>query len=86
MTTTLEEICSYFSGGFVSENAPCLVHIKSTDLTYNNIVNVKSKDHDKNPDELMEYLSEMISIDKSNIIVEVYSLYGAIDGSKVLSM
>jgi len=86
MTAALEEICSYFSGGFVSANAPCLVHIKSTDLTYNNIVNVKSKDHDKNPGELMEYLSEIISIDKDNIIVEVYSLYGAIDGSKVLGM
>jgi len=83
MTTTLEEICSYFSGGFVSENAPCLVHIKSTDLTYNNIVNVKSKDHQKDPDELMENLSEIISIDKHNLIVEVYSLFGAIDGSRV---
>jgi len=83
---SLKNICELLAGGFLSENAPCIVSIKTSDSSYNNMVAVNAIGHDKNPSDLMNELSNLISVDTSNIQVEVYSMYGMIDGSKIPSL
>ena len=83
VTQEMKSTCEYFAGGFLSDNTPSIVLIKSSDPFYQKMVYVNARGHDKSPTELVDEISNIISIDSSKIQIEVFSPHCMIDGARL---
>ena len=78
----MEKICSKIAGGMLEESdSEYIVSVKFDNNE--ELVKVKPVNHEENPQELMQELSNLTGSPIKNIIVSIYCVCVGLDGSKM---
>ncbi len=78
----MEHICSKIAGGMLEQSdAEYIVSVKCNNNEQ--LVKVKPVNHDQNPEELMQELSNFTGCPIKETIVSVYCVCVGLDGSKM---
>ena len=78
----MENICSKILGGMLEQSdAEYIVSVKYNDNE--KLFKVKPVNHEQNPQELMQELSDFTGSPIKNIIVSIYCVCAGLDGSKI---
>ena len=78
----MENICSKIAGGMLEQNdSEYIVSVKFDNNE--ELVKVKPVNHEQNPQELMQELSNLTGSPIKDIIVSVYCVCVGLDGSKM---